>query len=70
MGVGGHRPTYLAARPTHWGARPSQSELGFAHKRAFLQTEILLSFISCPAGWAQTIPQVEKPDGEVLGWRG
>jgi hypothetical protein len=25
------------------------------------------SFISCPAGWSQTIPQVKKPDVEVLG---
>ena len=29
-----------------------------------------LSFISCPGGWSQTIPQVKKPDVEVLGWRG
>jgi hypothetical protein len=28
------------------------------------------SFISCPGGWSQTIPQVKKPDVEVLGWRG
>jgi hypothetical protein len=28
------------------------------------------SFISCPGGWSQTIPQVKKPDAEVLGWHG
>jgi hypothetical protein len=28
------------------------------------------SFISCLGGWSQTIPQVKKPDLEVLGWRG
>ena len=37
---------------------------------ALLQTEILLSFISCPGGWSQTIPQVKKPDVEILGWCG
>ena len=59
--LGGHRPTHL-------GARPSQSEWVFPHKRSLLQTETLLSFISCPCGWSQTIPQVKKPD--VEGWRG
>jgi hypothetical protein len=28
------------------------------------------SFISCPGGWSQTIPEVKKRDVEVLGWRG
>jgi hypothetical protein len=28
------------------------------------------SFISCLGGWSPTIPQVKKPDGEVLGWCG
>ena len=42
----------------------------FPHKRALLQREILLSFISCAGGWSQTIPQVKKPNVEVLGWRG
>jgi hypothetical protein len=28
------------------------------------------SFISCPGGWSQTIPQVKKLDVEVLCWRG
>uniref|UniRef100_A0A4W5JRZ4 G-protein coupled receptors family 1 profile domain-containing protein n=1 Tax=Hucho hucho TaxID=62062 RepID=A0A4W5JRZ4_9TELE len=28
------------------------------------------SFISCLGGCSQTIPQVKKPDVEVLGWRG
>ena len=27
-------------------------------------------FISCPGGWSPTIPQVKKPDIEVLGWHG
>uniref|UniRef100_A0A8C8H126 Phosphatidylinositol 4-kinase beta n=1 Tax=Oncorhynchus tshawytscha TaxID=74940 RepID=A0A8C8H126_ONCTS len=27
-------------------------------------------FITCLGGWSQTIPQVKKPDVEVLGWRG
>ena len=40
--------------PTHRGARPRQSEYGFPHNRALLQTEIF-SFISCPGGWSQTI---------------
>jgi hypothetical protein len=42
----------------------------FPDKRALLQTEILPRFINCPGGWSQTIPQVKKPDMEVLGWRG
>ena len=28
------------------------------------------SFISYLADWSQLIPQVKKPDVEVLGWRG
>jgi hypothetical protein len=24
--------------------------------------------VSCLGGWSQTIPQVKKPDVEVLGW--
>ena len=28
------------------------------------------SFINCLGGWSQTIPQVKKPDVEVLGWFG
>ena len=57
-------------RPTQLGARPSLSELVFPHKRALLQTEILLSSISCPVGWCHTIPQVKKTNLDVLGWRG
>jgi hypothetical protein len=45
--------------PTHRGASPRQSEYGFPHNRALLQTEIFISFISCPGGWSQTI----------CGWR-
>ena len=56
--------------PTHFEARPSQSEWVFPHKRALLQTEILLNFINCPGGWSQMFSQVKKPDVEVLGWRG
>ena len=55
-------------RPTHRGARPRQSEYVFPHKRALLQTEIFLIFISCLGGWSQTMPQVKKPD--VEGWSG
>jgi hypothetical protein len=29
-----------------------------------------LSFLSCPRGWSQTIPQAKKPEVEALGWRG
>ena len=32
--------------------------------------EQIHSFISYPAGWFQMIPQVKKPNVEVLGWRG
>ena len=60
VGLGGHRPT-------HSGARPGQSELVSPHKGALLEMEILFSFISCPGGWFQTIPQVKKLDVEVLG---
>jgi hypothetical protein len=60
-----HRPNHLGAWYTHWGARPSQSECFVS-----LQTEIFISFITCPGGWSQTIQQVKKPDLEVLGWCG
>ena len=43
--------------------------MGFSPQKGF-PTKILLSFISCPVGWSQTIPIVKKPDVEVLGWRG
>jgi hypothetical protein len=36
VGLGGHRPTHLAAKPTHWGARPGQSELVFPPQRGFI----------------------------------
>jgi hypothetical protein len=58
----------LGARPTNWGGRPSQSEYVIPHNRALLQTEILLSFISCLGGCSQVIPQVKKQDVLVLGW--
>ena len=60
----------LGARPTHCGPRPSQSDLIFPHKRDLLQIEIVLSFISFPGGWSQTIPQVKMTDVVVLGWHG
>ena len=66
----GQGHTHWGARPSHWGAKPSQSEWVFPHKRASLQTEILLCVISCSGGWFQMIPQVKKPDREVLGWSG
>ena len=62
-GLRGHRPTKLRTRP-------SQSEWVLPHKRALLQTEIFLCFISCPGGWSQMIPQMKKPVLEVLGWLG
>ena len=70
VGPGRQRPTHLGVKLTVWGARHRQSELVFPHKRALLQTEILLSFISNPGGWSQTIPQVKKTEVEVWGWRG
>ena len=54
--------TWVGARLIHWGARPSQSEWLFPHKKALLQTKILLGFISCLGSWSRTIPQVKKPD--------
>jgi hypothetical protein len=39
----------------------------FPLKGVLLQTEILLSFISCPVGWSQMI--LKKLD-VVLGWHG
>jgi hypothetical protein len=69
--LGEHRHTHLEARPTHWGARPSQTEWVFPHKRTLLQTEIPFSFISSLSGWSQTIPQaIPQLDVEVLDWRG
>ena len=65
--------------PSHWctwdGIGPPTEEISqtvctFPHKRALLQTEILLSSISCLGGWSQTIPHMKKPDVEILGWRG
>ena len=46
---------WKGARPTHWGAKPSQSECVFPNKRALLQNNILLRFIICPGGWSQTL---------------
>ena len=34
----------------------------YCRKDSVVQTH---SFISCPGGWAKTIPQVKKPDGKV-----
>ena len=47
-----------------WAPVAGLSELVFPHKRALLQIETLLSF------WVAGLPQVKKPDVEVLGWRG
>ena len=35
---------------THWGARPCQSEYVFPHKRALLQTELVLNTPTSPSG--------------------
>ena len=61
-------PTWDPGPPTGEPGPANQNNI-FPHKTALLQTEILLSFISCPGGWYQTIPQVKKPDVEVMGWR-
>ena len=49
---------------------PGTANQSFSLQKALLQTEILLSFISCLGGWSQMIPQGKKSDVEVLGWRG
>ena len=45
-------------------------EPGPANQNEFFPTNGFIpdSFISCPGGWSQTIPQVKKPDVEVLDW--
>ena len=64
VGLVGHRPTHL------W-ARTSQSEWVFPHKRTILQTRSTPQFqLSGWLVWSQTIPQVTKPNVEVLGWCG
>ncbi|XP_071224833.1 probable acyl-CoA dehydrogenase 6 isoform X2 [Salvelinus alpinus] len=62
MGLGEHRLT-------HWGARPSQSECVFPHKRALLQTEILL-FHQLSEWLVSDNPAGEESDVEVLGLHG
>jgi hypothetical protein len=56
--------------PPTWEPGPANQNEFFPTKAFFLQTEIRLSFISCPGGWSHTIPQVKKLDVEVLGWCG
>ena len=63
-----HGWAWALGPPTGEPGPANQNEF-FSQKRALLQTEILLSFISSPCGWAQAIPQVKKPDVEGLGWR-
>ena len=61
-----HGWTWERIGPPTWEPGPA-NQMTFPHKRALLQTEILLNFISCPGGWSHTIPQVKKSDVEVLG---
>ena len=56
------------AHPLRSQAQPIR--ISFPQKRDLLQTELLLSFISCPVGWSQIILPGKKPNLEVLGWRG
>uniref|UniRef100_A0A4W5NRK1 Cohesin subunit SA n=1 Tax=Hucho hucho TaxID=62062 RepID=A0A4W5NRK1_9TELE len=57
---------HITGRPLGSQAQPIR--MFFPQKRALLQTEIVLSFISCLGDWSQTIPQVKKRHME--GWRG
>ena len=53
------------------GRAPS-GEPGPSHQNRFFPTKglgILLSLVSCPGGWSQTIPQVKKPDVVTCGLR-
>ena len=54
--------------PSGW-CQAQPIRISFSPQNGFI-TETLLSFISCPGGWSQTIPQVKKPDVEALGWCG
>jgi hypothetical protein len=49
---------HIGQEHTQFRARPSQS-IHFSLQKAF-------SFISYPGGWTQMIPQVKKPDVEVV----
>jgi hypothetical protein len=57
-------PGRAKAHPLGSQAQPIRQS--FPPKRPLLQREILLSFISCLGGWAQTILHVKKSDVEVL----
>jgi hypothetical protein len=55
--------------PTTWEpGLANQNVFGFFSTRILLQTEMLLNFISCLCDWSQRIPQVKRPDVEILGW--
>ena len=41
--------------------------MSFSPQKGFITNRKVLSFISCQGGWSQKIPQVKKPDVEVLG---
>ena len=62
-----HGWTWAGIGPPTWDTGPANQNEFFLTKGSLLQTEILLSFISCPGGWS---PQVKKPDVEFLGWCG
>jgi hypothetical protein len=55
-------PTHLGARPTHYRARPRQSEFVFTLKRALLQIEMALS--------TPYPPPSDNPAGEEAGCGG
>ena len=77
-----HLPTHRLQHQTGVRSRPwwGQQALRWASLRKFetvsdslCRNSLLVqthSFISCQGGWSQTIPQVKKPDVEVLGWHG
>ena len=53
----------------HLGARPSQSELGFCHKKGFITDRNTPQHSPLPTP-PQTILQVKNPDVDVLSWCG
>ena len=52
---------------------PPTGEPGPANQNEYFPTKGLYyrhKYSVFPGGWSQTIPQVKKPDVEVLGWCG
>jgi hypothetical protein len=44
--------------------------MSFSPQKGFITDRNTPQFHQLSGGWSQTIPQVMKPDVEVLGWRG